>query len=41
MFSQLRNCNIMHYITEMRVMPVTFQLLLHYNKFKLVGYFKT
>ena len=30
MFSQLRN-NIMHYITEMHVMPITFQLHLHYN----------
>ena len=40
MFSQLRNCNIMHYITEMHVMPITFQLLLHYNKLKLVGDFK-
>ena len=41
MFSQLRNCNIMHYITEMHVMPITFQLLLHYNEFKLVGHFRT
>ena len=38
MFSQLRNCNIMHYITEMHVMSITFQLLLHYNKFKLVSF---
>ena len=29
----------MHYITEMHVMPITFQLLLHYNKFLHVGYF--
>ena len=41
MFSQLRYFNIMYYITEMHVMPITFQLLLHDNKFKLVGYFKT
>ena len=31
----------MYYITEMHVMPITFQLLLHYNKFLHVGYFKT
>ena len=37
----LCNSNVMHYITEMHVMPITFQLLLHYNKFLHVGYFKT
>ena len=31
----------MHYIAEMHVMPITFQLLLHYNKFLHVSYFKT
>ena len=41
MFSPLRNCNMMHYITEMHVMPITFQLLLHYNEFKQVRHFKT
>ena len=34
-------CNVMYYITEMHVMPITFQLLLHYKKFLHVGYFKT
>ena len=31
----------MYYITEMHVMPITFQLLLHYNKFLQVGQLKT
>ena len=31
----------MYYITEMHVMPITFQLLLHYKKFLHVGYLKT
>ena len=29
----LCNCNVMHYIAQMHVMPITFHLLLHYNKF--------
>ena len=33
MIFPLCNCNVMYYITEMHVMPITFQLLLHYNKF--------
>ena len=37
----LRNCDAMYYITEMHVMPITFQLLLHYNKVLQVGHFKT
>ena len=37
----LCNCNVMYYITEMHVMPITFQLLYHYNTFLHVGYFKT
>ena len=41
MIFPLRNCNVMYYITEMHVMPITFQLLLHYNKFLHVGNFKT
>ena len=41
MIFPLCNCNVMYYITEMHVMPITFQLLLHYNKFLHVGYFKT
>ena len=41
MFFSLRNCNIMYYITKMHVMPITFQLLLHYSKFLHVGHFKT
>ena len=41
MFFPLRNCNLMYYITEVHVMPITFQLLLHYNKFLHMGYFKT
>ena len=32
MFSQLHKCNIMHYIKEKYVMPITFQLLLHYDE---------
>ena len=31
----------MYYITEMHVMPITFQLLLYYNKFLRVGFFKS
>ena len=34
-------CHVMYYITEMHVMPITFQLHLHYNKFLHVGYCKT
>ena len=41
MIFPLCNCNVMHYIAEMHVMPITFQLLLHYNKFLHVSYFKT
>ena len=41
MIFPLCNCNVMYYITELHVMPITFQLLLHYNKFLHVGYFKT
>ena len=41
MFFPLRNYNIMYYITEMNVMPIIFQLLLHYNKFLQLGHFKT
>ena len=41
MIFPLCNCNVMYYITEMHVMPITFQLLLHYNNFLHVGYFKT
>ena len=41
MIFPLCNCNVMYYITEMHVMPITFQLLLHYNKFMHLGYFKT
>ena len=41
MFFPLRNCNIMYNVMEMHVMPITFQVLLHYNKFLQVGHFKT
>ena len=41
MIFPLCNCNVMHYITEMHVTPIAFQLLLHYNKFLHVDYFKT
>ena len=41
MIFPLCNCNVMYYNTEMHVMPITFQFLLHYNKFLHVGYFKT
>ena len=41
MIFSLCNCNVMFYITEMHVMPITFQLLSHYNKFLHVVYFKT
>ena len=41
MIFPLCNCNVMHYIAEMHVMQITFQLLLHYNKFLHVSYFKT
>ena len=41
MIFPLCNCNVMYYIAEMHVMPITFQLLLHYNKFLHVGYMKT
>ena len=40
-FFPLRNCNIMYYIMKMHVMPITFQLLLHYNKFLQAGHFQT
>ena len=40
-FFPLYNCNIMYYITEMHVMSITFQLLLHYNKILQVGHCKT
>ena len=36
----LGNYSVMHYITEMHVMPITFQLLLHYNKFFAGGSFQ-
>ena len=39
MFFPLCNYNIMHYITKMHLMLITFQLLLH-NKFLQVGHFK-
>ena len=41
MIFPLCNCNVMYYITEKHVMPITFQLLLHYNKFLHVGFFKS
>ena len=41
MIFPLCNCNVMYYITEMHIMPITFQLLIHFNKFLHVGYFKT
>ena len=41
MLFPLCNYNVMYYITEMHVMPITFQLLLHYHKLLHVGYFKT
>ena len=41
MILPLCNCNVTYNITEMHVMPITFQLLLHYNTFLHVGYFKT
>ena len=41
MIFPLCNCNVMYYITEMHVMSITFQLLLHNNKILHVYYFKT